>query len=254
MRFTTYALCTLVTLPAVAHAQMAPPPPVQTVAPAASSTEHQATAETKKDSGRNFEILWARGEYGYAKIGLAAFSANQTGLGVRQDTASGQSFGVSAGIRFVALTLGAEAKRFVFSDYGLWNVGPVVGLNIPIGRFDPSITLRGGYMFSGKIDNGSYFQGAVNGAPPPTSDLTGFAGGLGLALDYYVINELSIGVGADARAVFLTRAAVPQPEGFSSLPTPVQEEILASPLYQAQKSTAGIVGSLGVRLGVHFGL
>lgn len=247
--FAAASICALV--PRSAFAQMAPPPQQQTPSYAAPAS---TPAEEKKDSGRNFEIVWARGEYGYSQIGLAAFSSNQTSLGVRQDTAAGQAFGVSAGVRFVALTLGAEAKRFEFSDYGLWNVGPVVGLNIPIGRFDPSITLRGGYMFSGKLDNASYFKDAVQGAPPPNSELTGFAGGLGLALDYYVLNALSIGVGADARAVFLTRAAVPTPEGFSSLPAEVQQQILASPLYQAQKNTAGIVGSLALRVGVHFGL
>ena len=254
MRFAPLALCTLMAHTGVASAQMAPPPAAQTVAPQPSYSEPAATTpEAKKDSGRNFEILWARGELGYSKVALAAISGAESDIGLKSQSSSGSHWGVSGGVRFVAFTLGGEVKRFNTPDYALWNVGGLIGLNVPIGRFDPNITLRGGYMFSGKLDT-SNFANSVAGAPVTQSDMKGFDAGVGVGLDYYIFNAVSVGVGGEARVAYLTRGSAPKPDGFDQLPASVQSQILASPLYQAQSVSAGLLGSFGLRLGVHYGI
>ena len=255
MRLAIYALCTFGASSGTAFAQMAPPPPAQTVSPSQSNgaPPPAATPEEKEDSGRNLEILWARGELGYSKVALAAMSGAEADIGLKSQTSSGSNWGVSGGVRFVALTAGAEVKRFITPDYSLWNVGALVGLNVPIGRFDPSITLRGGYMFSSKLDT-SNFANSVAGAPITQSEMKGFDAGVGIGLDYYVFNALSVGVGGDARVAYLTRGTAPKPAGFDQLPASVQSQILASPLYQAQSVSVGLLGSVGLRLGLHYGI
>jgi hypothetical protein len=220
------------------------------VTPPPSPMNSQLDQAEQDDSGRGFELVWLRAEAGFSHINMASFSADK--LALEKTSSAGGVFGVSAGLRFVLLTLGARLRSHQLSAFSLWQINGVIGLAIPISSLDFSITAHGGYSFVGRLNSASLGAngGGVTDAQNGVS-VTGFNAGVGAALDYYITPMISLGGGVTGEALFLKRppAAIP-----ADVPPDVRAMIEQSDLYKNSGRSVGFGFTAGARIGLHFGI
>src|SRR5262249_746380 len=155
--------------------QGSPPPPAPQ-----SQTVQTLQASEREDSGRNFELIYAKGEAGGSYVNMTSFSQSQLALTPTQS--AGGTFAVPAGVRLLSFTIGARARMNALADWTLWQIDGEVGLHVPIGRLDPYFALYGGYAFTGALATGLADQATVHG----------FDAGLSLGGDYYFTSLLSL--------------------------------------------------------------
>lgn len=255
------SLLLLTAAPALAQG-VAPPPPIDPNAPGSptgtgvDSGEQAQNASLdeaeREDNKRKFELFWLDGHIGGSYIDMAQLS--QSDLRVEKSSSLGPAFSVGAGLRFVALVLGARARYNALSAFNMWQLNLEAGLKLPISSFDFLIGLHGGYSFVGRLGDASL---ATDTNTPTNADavkIRGWNAGLDLALDYYVSPTFSVGVGGLADFLFLNRPPVDKPAGFDQLPADQQKAIANDPLYQKSGTSAGFQAALFLRLGLHFGL
>jgi hypothetical protein len=220
------------------------------VNPPPSPMNSQLDQAEQDDNGRGFELVWLRAEAGFSHINMASFSAET--LALQNTSSAGGVFGVSAGVRFVLLTLGARLRSHQLSAFSLWQINGVLGIAIPISSLDFSITAHGGYSFVGRL--GSESVSAADSNIPDAQkgvSVTGFNAGVGAALDYYVTPMISIGGGVTGEALFLKR---PPAEIPASVPADVRMQIEQSDLYKNSGKSVGFGFAAGARIGFHFGI
>jgi hypothetical protein len=241
--------------------ELAPPPPLDPGATGAQqpvnedgkSTRTELDDAEKKDSGRNFELLYVNGDVGGSYINMTSFNA--TTFGLQKTDSLGPSFSAGAGIRLLILTLGVRARYNQLSMFNLWQLNVEGAFHFAgSSKLDPYLGVHGGYSFVGTLDSSAV--SAAAGAPDPASNVSvhGFNGGLDLGFDYYFGSLFSLGVGATGEILFLKRPPVALPAQFSSLPPAVQAQVQNDPLYKDSGSSAGFGAMVGLRVGLHLGL
>lgn len=219
-------------------------------APATNDTEQKLKDAEKEDSGRGFELLWARAEAGLSYMNLSSFSADN--LGLKQEGNTGAMLGIGAGLRLYILSLGVRFRHHQMK-VNTEQLNLVVGLHIPISSVDIQFDIHGGYMFVGKLSSAALDLSTSAAAPDPSSGVSarGINAGLGIALDYYIIPQVSIGAGFGGDFLYLKRPAVEIP---ADTPEPLKTQLASDPLYQRSGDSAGFGFNGGLRLGVHLDL
>lgn len=244
-----------------------PPPPIDPNAPGSptspnpsgdpATAQQQATNDElnkseREDSGRNFELFWVDGWLGGSYIDMRQFS--ESTLAIEKSNAGGPMFSLGAGVRFVILVLGARVKYNALSAFNMWQMNLEGGLKFPVSKVDILIGGHGGYSFVGKLSDAG---NAGNTTTPNNADavkIRGFNVGLDFAVDYFVSDLFSVGVGAWGDFLFLNRPPVDKPAGFDKLTPQEQTAITNDPLYKQSGSSAGLDVGAALRLGLHFGL
>lgn len=218
--------------------------------PPAGDTEQRLNESEKADSGRGFELLWARAEAGLSYMNLASFSADN--LGLKQEGNTGALLGIGAGLRLYIFSLGVRFRHHQMK-VNTEQLNLVVGLHIPISQVDLQFDFHGGYMFVGKLSGDALNLSTSAAAADPASGVSarGLNAGLGFAIDYYIIPQVSIGAGFGGDFLYLKRPPVAIPEG---TPEPLKTQLAADPLYQRSGESAGFGFNGGLRLGVHLDL
>ena len=247
----------LFALPRAALAQdLAPPPPMSPTEPQTSqqqSTTQNLDEGEKKDTKRGLEWVWLNAEVGGSYINMEQF--NSTTFGLSKSSSGGAMFGVGAGIRLLVFTLGVRARLHQLSAFNLWQVDGEAGVHIPIGWFDPYVTLHAGYSFVGTFGSDAFGTPALPGAtaPPASPDVSvhGVNAGVSIGFDYYFNHFISIGIDGTADALFLSRPPAPLPTGLTQadvmmLPPQAQQ------LYNSSGSSVGFGLSGSGHLGIHF--
>ena len=245
-----------------AQGDIAPPPPINPNTPGAPNapsnngeptTKQQLERAENEDNGRNLELVYVNGEAGFSHINMEQFSGSQ--LALVKSNSSGPMFGLGAGVRLLIFTLGARARLHQLSAFSLWTVNGELGFHIPIARFDPYLSLHGGYAFVGSLDNASVASPDPS-VPSPAGDTSvhGFNGGISAGMDYYITSLFSLGVDGTGDFLFLKRPPVGLPASVSSLPAAQQQRIKNDPIYSKSGDSAGFGFSLSLHAGLHFGL
>ena len=238
--------------PSLAHAQDEPasvpsstPPALSTPSmPQDEQAENQRLAsDEKKDSGRVLEIVWANAEAGFGYVNMQ--SLNSSNFQIQNSSSSGGMFGVGAGVRLLVFTLGARVRLNELSAFNLWETNGEIGLHIPIKKWDPYLSLHGGYTFVGTLSS-SALNASLSSAASDIS-VHGADAGISLGVDYYFIPFLSVGLDVTGEALFLSRPPVASlPAGVSAaLPMTEQNALKAS------GDAAGVGASGSLHLGLH---
>jgi hypothetical protein len=246
----------LVALPRLALAQdLAPPPPISSEpqSPQQQSTEKTLDEGEKKDTGRGLEWVWLNAEAGGSYINMAQF--NSTTFGVTNTKSEGGMFGLGAGIRLFIFTLGVRARLHELSAFNLWQVDGELGVHIPLGHFDPYISLHAGYSFVGTFGADAFGTPALPGgtavASSPDVSVHGVNAGVSIGFDYYFNHFISIGIDGTADALFLQRPPAALPDGLT------QSDVMMLPpqfqqLYNNSGSSVGFGLAASGHLGIHF--
>jgi hypothetical protein len=210
--------------------------------PAQGSTQEQLEQAEREDSGRNFEVFWVRGELGGSYIDMTGFDA--TSLSLQNTSGGGFSTGIAAGLRLLVFTIGPRFRYHAMSDFRFAQIDGELGFHFGTARFDPFLSLHGGYSF---IANGDLAQAASD------VSLRGFNAGMSAGFDYYVSPVFTLGVGLTGEGLFLKRPPVPLPAGFNNLPAAQQQAIRNDPLYASSGSSAGFGITVMAQIGIHLG-
>jgi hypothetical protein len=217
----------------------------------AAATEKQLDDAEREDSGRKLELVWLRAEAGASYMNLTSFDGKDS-FGLVRTSQGGGNVSAAVGLRFVLVSLGARVRLNQFSAFNMWQVNGVLGFHIPIGKVDVAISAHGGYSFEGKLS--AVTTSEVSGAQPVAGGnvrVAGLNAGAGFAVDYYVSNNVSVGGGLSAEALFLRRPKLELP---ADVPPAVRAQLESQPLYKEASSSAGFGIAGGLRIGVHFGL
>lgn len=181
---------------------LAPPPPI-TVDPNRptnqSATESQLQVSEKKDSGRGLEWFYLNAEGGFQALGLKTFKDSQLTVGNVKTSAMGGMAGVGLGVRLMFFTLGARARMGFFQPYQLVTVNGELGAHLPLGDFEPYITLGGGYAMLTSLKAQDWEVSSVS--------VRGYDIRIGGGFDYYVTPVFSVGANLTGEMLGLFRPA-----------------------------------------------
>jgi hypothetical protein len=221
---------------APAAAAAAPAPAAQTVV-----VEKKDTTRMLEDGGLGLEWVYLNADVGAAYTDLVSLKSSN--WAIQDNSASGPAFGIGAGVRLIFLSLGLRARDLQLSSFNLWEVDVEAALHFRIWRIDGAIGARGGYAFLGKFSADSLEQSTGSSASNVT--VHGWNVGPTVDLDVYITKLISVGVDANAEALFLKRPALPLQPG-QTIPPQYQE------LYADSGSSIGAGFVATAHLGVHF--
>jgi hypothetical protein len=219
-----------------APAAAAPAPAAQTVV-----VEKKDTTRMLEDGGLGLEWVYLNADVGAAYTDLVSLKSSN--WAIQDNSASGPAFGIGAGVRLIFLSLGLRVRDLQLSSFNLWEVDAEAALHFRIWRIDGSIGARGGYAFLGKFSADSLEQSTGSSASNVT--VHGWNVGPTVDLDVYITKHISVGVDANAEALFLKRPALPLQPG-QTIPPQYQE------LYADSGSSIGAGFVATAHLGVHF--
>ncbi len=227
--------------PALARAQYEPS---SSTSPQDQQAESQRLAsDEKKDSGRVLEIVWANVEAGVGYVNMQSLIGSN--FQVQNSSSTGGMFGVGAGIRLLIFTIGVRARLNELSAFNLWETNGEFGVHLPIKKWDPYLSLHGGYTFVGTLSS-SALDASLSSAATDIS-IHGADTGLSMGVDYYVIPYLSLGLDVTADALFLSRPPIVSlPASVSGALTPTEQAAL-----KASGDAVGIGGSGSFHVGLH---
>jgi hypothetical protein len=211
-------------------------PAVQTVV-----VEKKDTTRMLEDGGLGLEWVYLNADVGAAFTDLVSLKSSN--WAIQDNSASGPAFGIAAGVRLIFLSLGLRARDLQLSSFNLWEVDAEAALHFRIWRIDGSIGARGGYAFLGKFSADSLVTSTGSSASNVT--VHGWNVGPTVDLDVYITKHISVGVDANAEALFLKRPALPLQPG-QTIPPQYQE------LYADSGSSIGAGFVATAHLGVHF--
>ena len=129
------------------------------------------------------------------------------------------------------------------AGFSLAQVNAEAGFHLPLGKWDPYVSLRGGYDFATRIG-----ESALTSVTLPSKDDIGYRGfnvGLSGGADYYLSSLFSVGADFSFDTIFLSRSKV-------SPPASAALGDASHPLYATDGSTAGLGLSLSAHAGLHF--
>ena len=224
--------------------QQTPPPPPQ-------STEQRLDDSKKEDSGRGLEFLYLNAQAGGVYDALGSFNSS---LQITNTTAAGAVIGAEAGVRFVWLTLGLRFRYDMMPSFNIWQLNAVLGFHIPAGKWDPYVSVHGGYSAIGSIDPNNFNASQVAPGSSTQDAANAFStkgGNVGFSIgaDYYLARFFSIGVDGTFELLFLHQDPLPIPAECAAVPT-CAATVQANPYYQKSGDAAGVglVGSLHLAL------
>lgn len=194
-------------------------------------TEQQLRQAESEDSGRGLEWVYLQAELGGAHAAVESLKDGAMFQKADKTSVVGPQIGLAAGARLLFFTVGARARVAFFSDYHAWNVGPEVGMHIPIGNLEPYALLGVGYTALGGAS-------APKGYTTSTIDAHGFDVRLGAGLDYYLSPTFSLGGLLTEEIVGLSRDALTFAAPYSG--------------HAPSTSGTGLMTSLSVVAGLHF--
>jgi hypothetical protein len=186
------------------------------------------------DAGRKLEFVYATAGAGGAYASLDALSGK--GLQLKHLSGAGGAFELGVGLRLLVLTIGPRARALVLSNALLWQLGGEVGLRLPLGHWDPFVSIQGGYTFGSKPSEDVDCPSCGGGS----SKSVGLSGGdVGLAggVDYYLSSTFSLGGDLALMILFLSREAVAG---------------TGVPALDSSASMTGFGAKLGAHAGLHF--
>ncbi|WP_394839451.1 hypothetical protein LVJ94_21425 [Pendulispora rubella] len=200
------------------------------------------------------EIVWANTELGVQSLHLRTFEANPDAVtwGVLPGSAAGPTIGLGAGVRIVFATIGVRGRFSNFyadapdrrGGFQLWTLDAELGFRAPLGRFEPYITLAGGYATFGGLST------AISGLERGL-DVNGVNTRLALGLDYYATKNVSFGASLGGDLLFITRHGV----SARDLATPQEVNTLnqaKARVLEASGSSVGAAWSATAGVGIHF--
>ena len=234
--------------------QLAPPPPLQQQAAPPPPTEQKLDESKKEDSGRGLEILYVNAQLGGVFDALGTFNNS---LSIQQTNAGGMMLGGEVGVRFVWLTLGARFRYDVLQPFNIWQLDAVLGLHVPLGSWDPYISIHGGYSAIGSLDASNFNASQIAPCSTCTTQdaANGFSSkganvGFAVGLDYYLARWFSLGVDGAFELLFLHRDPLPIPTACASDPT-CSASVMGNSLYQKSGDAAGISLVASAHLALH---
>lgn len=209
------------------------------------SQEEVKSEPPEEDDKVGFKWVWLVPEVGYSTVNLTSFS--ESNLAVVDNSESGLMVGAGAGVRLVFLTLGVRARHHFAMK--MWQVMGEVGFHFKVNRVDPYIAIRGGYDTVGSLS--AAVSNASGGSSTSSVDVSvkGFNVGPAIGLDYFVAQNVTLGIEGSGDFLFLNRPTATLPSGLTAQQ---QATIKQSPLYQASGSAVGFGGLVSLRLGFHF--
>jgi hypothetical protein len=233
--------------------QLAPPPPIQQAPPPPATTEQKLDDSKKEDSGRGIEFIYVNAQVGGVFDAIGSFNNS---LQIQQTNAGGALFGAEAGVRFVWLTLGARFRYDTLpTAFNIWQLDAVLGFHIPLGRWDPYVSIHGGYSAIGTLDpssfkasdlcNGCTSQDAANGFSTKGANV-----GFSVGVDYYLLKFFSLGIDGGFEFLFLHRDPLPLPAACANDPT-CNAAAQAQPLYKSSGDAAGVSVMASAHLALH---
>lgn len=161
-----------------------------------------------KSNERRTEWLWMNAEGGVEAANLTTFNANSDTLtvGLTPTSGVGPTVGLGAGFRLFIFTLGARGRLGVMQPgasnaWQLWTLDAEAGIRIPLGRFEPYLTLSGGYASLGNF--GQAISGLGSGL-----DISGANVRAGGGLDFYITHGFSVGGAITGEMLVLGRPGV----------------------------------------------
>jgi len=216
-------------------------------APFTLDTEKTASADAvldearAKDSRRGLSWFYADATGGFEHVGLRTFNTKDASLGanVLDTVQSGGAVGGGIGARLVYVSVGVEGRVGIFSAWKLGRVGGAVGMRLPFGIIDQTLTLSGGYADLFGLDG-------------PVTKLMSIRGGYARAairIDVYPVSRFSIGAETSVDVLALKRPQV-SASALASLPagtvTSDQSTLLAT-----DGSSVGATFALTAVIGLH---
>ncbi|HEX4517211.1 MAG TPA: hypothetical protein VH054_26885 [Polyangiaceae bacterium] len=247
--------------PTQSSQELAPPPPLsqsgQQPPPPPATTEQKLDDSKKEDSGRGIEFVYVNAQIGGVFDAIGTFNNS---LAIQQTNAGGAMFGAEAGVRFVWLTLGARFRYDTLpSAFNIWQLDAVLGFHVPLGRWDPYVSIHGGYSAIGTLDPSNFKASDVAPCSTCTSQdaANGFSSkganvGFSVGVDYYLAKFFSVGVDAGFEFLFLHRDPLAIPAACSDDPTgSCEAAVKSNPLYQNSGDAAGISVMASAHLALH---
>lgn len=218
---------------------------------AAPSRADDASAKARPKE-RALEWVWVNGEGGVEVADLRTFNANVDNLtvGLTPTSGVGPMAGLGAGVRLLFLTLGVRGRVGAMQpDSGggawqLWTLDAEIGVRVPLKRFEPYLTLAGGYASLGNF--GTAVSGLGSGF-----DVSGANLRLGVGLDVYVTHMFSVGGIASGEMLILARPGVPVSDLAVAKQIGTLDDAKARVL-EANGTSVGGALSFGLVLGLHF--
>jgi len=232
---------------------LAPPPPIQQTPPPPATTEQKLDDSKKEDSGRGIEFVYVNAQAGGVFDAIGSFNNS---LQIQQTNAAGALFGAEAGVRFVWLTLGARFRYDVLpTAFNIWQLDAVLGFHIPLGRWDPYVSLHGGYSAIGTLDPSNFKASDLCGTCTQQDAANGFSSkganvGFAVGVDYYLAKFFSLGVDAGFEFLFLHRDPLTLPAACANDPT-CAAAAQAQPLYKNSGDAAGVSVMASAHLALH---
>jgi len=232
---------------------LAPPPPSSSNPPPSTGTEQKLDESKQEDSGRGLEFLYLNAQGGYAYDALQ--SINSSNFQMQNTDIGGPMVGAEAGIRLLFFTLGARFRYEMLQPFNFWQLNLVAGFHIQAGKWDPYVSVHGGYSAIGNVDK-SNVATTITGALPSGYSSQDIANGMStrggnvgidFGADYYLVRFLSIGVDATFELLFLHRDAL-----FDSIPALKNDPTLqGNPYYSQSGDAAGMGVVVSAHLGIH---
>jgi len=185
----------------------AAPPPASSPGPydpyATSSRAQREADEEEDDDGRDVDILWIEGTFGFSWANLVQFKQDNFFPDAVRLSGSGLTYGVAAGFRLSFIMIGARATLGTYpaADFDLGTAVVEVSLRLPVPVVEPYI--RAGIGFA--------WMGSVNYDSPSNSDTTvhGLAVEGGAGVDVYLGKIVAVGGGIDVAFLNMTRQDIP---------------------------------------------
>jgi len=144
--------------------------------------------------------FYAEGDLGYGYANLRQFRHTNFLPEVVTLEGSGYSGSAAAGARIGFGAIGARFSHAAFEDFGV-NVFAVEGeIRAPAGAVQPFVRAQVGVGWLGDLDTGD-----VPGALRGELDVYGWALGVGAGIDFGLGDYVTVGVGAEASLLNLTR-------------------------------------------------
>jgi hypothetical protein len=180
---------------------------------AAPAPSREETAQEEDADADEEELgegwIWLDAGAGYQGVDMVAFEADGSLLTGRlvSTAAGGPVLDLGAGVRLWFVTLGPRVRLAMFDapngdTFNLWSADLEAGFHVPLGRFEPHLTLAAGYSGFGGFDRlvdqlGDAY--AIRGANVRA----------GLGLDVFVTEEIFLGADVTGEVLALNRAGVP---------------------------------------------
>jgi len=225
--------------------QLAPPPPMQQQTPPPAPTEQRLDQSKKEDSGRGLEFFYLNAQGGGVFDALGTFNNS---LQITQTNAAGAMIGAEAGVRFVWFTVGMRFRYEFLQPFDIWQLDLVAGFHVPAGKWDPYVSIHGGYSAIGSLDPNNFntsqvlpCSGTGCSAQDAANAFSTRGGNVGFAVgaDYYLAPAFSIGLDAEFELLFLHRDPLAIPAACASDPT-CSAAVTSNDLYQKSGDAAGV--------------